>query len=176
MDSRIIVRCAGPRDLDAIAQLVLAFRNSLRKERPTLGEIRQRLGRLAADRTVTIGVAAAGDALIGYALQRRHCSLWVEGGEAVLEDLFVLEPARGRGVGRQLVQHAIVEARGAGCEALSLDTNERNEASTALYESLGFTSARARWEGGRQVRYDLRLVAEQPLGAGVHWGPWMVKW
>ncbi len=176
MDQPVILRSAGLRDVCAVAQLVAAFRDSLGKERPTRGEIERRLERLLRDPAVTVGLAATGAALLGYALQRRHVSLWVEGGEAVLEDLFVVEAARGRGVGRQLVEHAINAARVAGCRAMSLDTNERNAASNALYGSLGFTSARARWEGGRQIRHDLPLVAASPEPAGITWGPWMVKW
>lgn len=176
MEQQVILRRAGLRDVNAVAQLVVAFRDALGKERPTRGEIERRLERLIGDPAVTVGLATAGAALLGYALQRRHVSLWVEGGEAVLEDLFVVESARGRGVGRRLVEHAIGAARVAGCQALSLDTNEHNAAANALYGGLGFTCARPRWDGGRQIRYDLRLIAEQPVASVVHWGPWMVKW
>ncbi len=176
MEEPFIVRRAGPRDLPEVARLVVSFRDASRKERPTRGEIERRLERLLADPGVTIGLALAGPVALGYALQRRHYSLWVQGGEAVLEDLFVAAAARGRGVGRKLVEHAIDAACGAGCQALSLDTNERNTAANALYGSLGFTCERARWDGGRQVRHDLQLAVEQPVEAGIHWGPWMVKW
>ncbi len=176
MEHQVIVRRAGPRDGPAVAQLVVAFRDSLQKERPTRGEIERRLERLLVDPAVTVGLALAGPAPLGYALQRRHVSLWVQGGEAVLDDLFVAEPVRGRGIGKQLVEHAIGVARVAGCRALSLDTNERNAASNALYGGLGFTCERPRWDGGRQIRYDLQLIAEQPAESGIHWGPWMVKW
>ncbi len=176
MQTRAIVRCAVLRDLDGVERLVAAFRDSLGRSRPTRAEIGGRLRRLFADSAVTIGVAAVDEHLLGYALQRRSFSLWSSGGAAVLEDLFVVAAMRGRGLGRRLVQHAITEARGSGCETLSLDTNERNAASAALYEGLGFTCARARWEGGRQIRYDLRLAEEQPVASGVVWGPWMVKW
>ncbi len=176
MNKQHIVRRAGPRDLSAVAQLVAAFRDALGRERPTRSEIARRLERLQADPAVTLGVATEGAVVLGYALQRRHFSLWAEGGAAVLEDLFVAESARGRGLGRRLVEHAIGEARSAGCEALSLDTNENNAASTAIYAALGFTCERARWDGGRQIRYDLRLAEERAVGLGIHWGPWMVKW
>ncbi len=176
MNKELIVRRAGPRDLPAVVELVAAFRDALGRDRPTRSEIARRLERLRADPAVTLGIAAQGEAVLGYALQRRCFSLWAEGGAAVLEDLFVAEPVRDRGIGRRLVEHAIGEARKAGCEALSLDTNEHNAASTALYSGLGFTCERARWDGGRQIRYDLRLEEDRPVTAGIHWGPWMVKW
>ena len=176
MNNQLIVRRAGLRDLPAVTHLVAAFRDTLGRERPTRSEIARRLERLHADPAVTLGVAAEGSSPLGYALQRRHFSLWAAGGAAVLEDVYVAEPARGRGIGRRLVEHAVGEARSAGCEALSLDTNENNEAATALYASLDFACGRSRWAGGRQIRYDLKLAEEQPVSAGIHWGPWMVKW
>lgn len=176
MQTRFIIRCAVARDLDGIERLVAAFRDSLGRSRPTRAEIGSRLRRVLADSAVTLGVASTEDHILGYALQRRHFSLWSGGGEAVLEDLFVAEAVRKRGLGRRLVEHAITEARSAGCSTLSLDTNERNVASTALYDGLGFTCERARWDGGRQIRFDLQLGDEQPVSSGIRWGPWMVKW
>lgn len=176
MQARSIVRCAVLRDLDGVERLVAAFRDSLGRSRPTRAEIGDRLRRLLADPSVTVGVVSVDDHLLGYALQRRYFSLWSGGGAAVLEDVFVVEAIRQSGFGKRLVQHAITEARAAGCETLSLDTNERNAASTALYRGLGFAAERPRWEGGRQIRYDLRLVAESPVPSGLRWGPWMVKW
>ncbi|HQF37492.1 MAG TPA: GNAT family N-acetyltransferase [Opitutaceae bacterium] len=176
MHTQLIVRRAGPRDLPGVTHLVAGFRDLLGRERPTRSEIARRLERLHADPAVTLGVAAAGPELLGYALQRRHLSLWAGGGAAVLEDLFVAEPARRRGIGRRLLEHAIGEARSAGSTALSLDTSESDAASTALYSGLGFSCERAGRTVGRRLRYDLRLADEPPPDTGIHWGPWMLKW
>jgi GNAT superfamily N-acetyltransferase len=81
---------------------------------------------------------------------------------AIVEDLFVIDSCRGRGVGHALVEAAIKEASALGCAAMSLDTNERNQASQAVYRRLGFTCERARWAGGRQIQYDLRLGDAAP--------------
>ena len=176
MSADVIIRRARPADLRIVAPLIAAFRDSLQLLEPDDREIERGLGRLLRDGTVTLSLATAGAVAVGYALQRRHFSLWAQGDEALLEDLFVVEPARGRGVGRWLVEHVIGEARAAGSRAMSLDTNEGNAASNALYCSLGFSCERQRWAGGRQIRHDLKLEPGPQADGGIRWGPWMVKW
>jgi GNAT superfamily N-acetyltransferase len=53
-------------------------------------------------------------------------SLWTSALEAELEDVFVVNEARRRGVGRRLVEFAIAHALARGCRAIGLNTNERN--------------------------------------------------
>jgi ribosomal protein S18 acetylase RimI-like enzyme len=57
-----------------------------------------------------------------------------------LEDLFVSADARGRGVGRALVDAAVERARARGCRRIQLDVNEQNGEALALYRSTGFTT------------------------------------
>lgn len=60
------------------------------------------------------------------------------GTRARIEDLIVQETARGRGVGRSLVQKAIEMADALGAEAVDLTTHPSREAANALYKKLGF--------------------------------------
>jgi putative acetyltransferase len=50
----------------------------------------------------------------------------------------VAESQRGMGIGRQLLEHAIAEARAAGAKRLSLETNTKLQPAIRLYESVGF--------------------------------------
>jgi ribosomal protein S18 acetylase RimI-like enzyme len=52
--------------------------------------------------------------------------------------VYVREAARGQGLGRLLMQHAIGQARRAGLETLLLTVTEEARAARALYEALGF--------------------------------------
>lgn len=62
-----------------------------------------------------------------------------EGGRvAWLEDLVVHPSQRGRGIGRQLLNAAIAEARSTGCLRLTLLTDADNKAAQQLYTRAGF--------------------------------------
>ena len=60
------------------------------------------------------------------------------GTRARIEDLVVQETARGRGVGRALVQKAIEMTKALGAEAVDLTTHPSREAANQLYKKLGF--------------------------------------
>lgn len=58
--------------------------------------------------------------------------------EARIRMLGVGPEARGEGIGRLLMEAAVVEARRAGKRRLTLGTTERMTAAQGLYESMGF--------------------------------------
>ena len=119
----------------------------------------------------------AGDPPVGVAQLRFRLSVWTGTEDAWLEDLFVIEEARRGGAGRALVQGCVDRARARGCKRIQLDANERNAAALALYESLGFRSAKRRGaaDGGRDLYLtrwldsadaSRRRRASSPLRAG----------
>lgn len=96
----------------------------------------------------------AGDPPVGIAQLRFRPSVWTGTDDAWLEDVFVVEEARGGGAGRSLVEACIERARARGCRRIQLDANERNEGALRLYDSLGFSCLRPeRWDGGRDLYY-----------------------
>ncbi|QJQ95623.1 MULTISPECIES: N-acetyltransferase [Halomonadaceae] len=56
----------------------------------------------------------------------------------ILADLFVSSDARGRGIGRSLMQAAVALARDHGVPRLTLNTQTHNHTAQRLYESLGW--------------------------------------
>ncbi len=62
-----------------------------------------------------------------------------EGGRvAWLEDMVVHPDQRGRGIGEQLLRHAITEARAANCSRITLLTDNTNQAAMQFYVRAGF--------------------------------------
>jgi ribosomal protein S18 acetylase RimI-like enzyme len=57
----------------------------------------------------------------------------------VLNDLYVLDSARGQGVADALMEHAEGAARAAGAVALSLQTARDNHVAQRVYERQGYT-------------------------------------
>lgn len=61
---------------------------------------------------------------------------------AHIEDVVVDESMRGKGIGEELVRHALNMAREAGADGVVLTSNPKREAANRLYQRLGF----AIWE------------------------------
>lgn len=67
-------------------------------------------------------------------------SVWTEGLECYLAELYVASDRRGQGLGRALMEAAIALARSRGADYMDLGTSEDDVAARHLYESLGFTN------------------------------------
>ena len=74
-----------------------------------------------------------------------------EGGKAAwLEDMVVDSACRGRGIGAELLAHAVVGAREAGCVRITLLSDEDNAQAHAVYAAEGF-----QFSGMRPMRLKL---------------------
>lgn len=142
------IRPATAADLDALVALAAAFRDFLGDQAPSDAAFRAGFARLLADPTALYLLAPPAR---GYVALRFRDSAWHQGPECEVEDVFVHPDARGTGLGRGLMAAAIAAATTRGARAIGLTTNERNAAAVALYEGLGLTAARPRWDGGRQL-------------------------
>jgi ribosomal protein S18 acetylase RimI-like enzyme len=149
---------AQPHEADAVAGLMIAFRDHLGLSRPADEEMRAGVERLLRDADTEFLLAAAGDgeAAAGVAQLRFRYGVWRAGGDCLLEDLFVDAAARGTGIGRALVAATLDRARARGCRRVELDTNERNDAALRLYGGFGFSATANRY-GGRDLYLRLHL-------------------
>jgi GNAT superfamily N-acetyltransferase len=88
--------------------------------------------------TGRIHCALAGSAIIGMVSVLFTVST-AEGGRAAwIEDMIVHPDWRGKEVGRHLLDHAIQDARAAGCLRLTLLTDADNAGGMRFYERAGF--------------------------------------
>jgi GNAT superfamily N-acetyltransferase len=73
-----------------------------------------------------------------YALMVMHNLAHRGAPSAIVEDVVVASACRSQGIGRQMMAHAIEQAREASCYKLALSSNQKRERAHAFYESLGF--------------------------------------
>jgi GNAT superfamily N-acetyltransferase len=142
----------GPDDRAAWEALARGYKAFYRTEVPDEGyeEMWRRLREGAQVRAV---VARADGELVGIAHYLFHATGWMAD-SCYLQDLYVDEAARGRGVARALIEHVAEVARGHGAARLYWTTQEGNATARALYDRL------ARFNGF--VRYDYPLAQGTP--------------
>ncbi|RYG05765.1 MAG: GNAT family N-acetyltransferase, partial [Chitinophagaceae bacterium] len=77
----------------------------------------------------------AGPLVLGFALYYIRYSTW-KGQRMYLEDLLVTEAARGKGIGRLLIDRLIIECREKGLNGMSWQVLEWNEPAINFYKKL----------------------------------------
>ena len=75
---------------------------------------------------------------VGYIVLCFGYSIEMAGRDAFIDEFFIDEAHRGRGVGRQVLEMVIAEAADLQIRALHLEVAEQNDYARNLYESLGF--------------------------------------
>lgn len=155
----VTIRAAVQADILAVVPLFVAFRDHLGLTTPAEPTFHRALDSLLEDPAALLLLADDDDArtLEGFLVLRFRYSLWVDAPEGQVDDLFVRAEARRRGIGRALLSASIDSARSRGAKLLSVATNERNASALSLYEAFGFSAARGRWAGGRQLWLELDL-------------------
>lgn len=78
--------------------------------------------------------------IVGYAVVAFSFSLEYEGKTAFLDELFIDEKERGRGIGSLALAHVESLCRTEGVNALHLETEETNSGAADLYARSGFRS------------------------------------
>lgn len=90
--------------------------------------------------------------LVGIVHLVFHRSTWTTGDYCYLQDLFTAPAARGRGVGRALIEAVYEQAQAAGASRVYWLTHETNAAARALYDRVaersGFIQYRRHIEPG----------------------------
>jgi ribosomal protein S18 acetylase RimI-like enzyme len=131
------VRRAASADVDAIAPLFDAYRRFY-GQAPDLEGARAFVGdRLARGESVVLLATLDGEAAGFVQLYPSFSSVAMRR-QWILNDLFVTQPARRRGVGLALMRAAEALAREDGARGISLGTMKANRKAKALYEKVGY--------------------------------------
>ncbi len=78
-----------------------------------------------------------GDEVVGFGCFYRHKSSLSATTTILMNDLYVVEGARGEGIGRSLIEAGLGLARDAGASCLEWSTAPDNHRAQALYDSTG---------------------------------------
>ena len=101
--------------------------------------VRPALGVLLAEPALGgVWLALADDRPVGYAMGTWGFSTEQGGRFLLLDELFVLPPCRGRGIGRATLALVEEEARRGGARAVRIEVAEGNREARALYRAAGY--------------------------------------
>lgn len=123
-------------------------------------ELMSQLGELHAPPDGTILLARLDGAPAGCVMLKKLAPQVCE-----MKRLFVHPDRRGHGVGAQLCQALIAEAKALGYQTMRLDTGIRHHEAQALYRSLGFRQIDAYYDCPEELR-EVMLFMELDLTGG----------
>jgi ribosomal protein S18 acetylase RimI-like enzyme len=153
-----VVRCAGPDEAHAVAQLLHDFNHEFDEPTPALGMLAARIAYLLEGGDTV--VLLVGDGPDGLAVLRFRAAIWSSGLECYLAELYVVPARRGRGLGRALMEAALHTARERGADTMDIGVDEPDLAARQLYESLGFTNRAGAVDGSVMYVYERDLRAD----------------
>lgn len=137
----ITIRQATEADLEDVLALYEGIEDSAQQVL-SLEEARAMLAQFARYPSYRLWVACDVEqrgAVVGsYALLVMHNLAHRGAPSAIAEDVVVAPGRQGQGISRQMMAHAVQQARAAGCYKLALSSNAKRVAAHAFYESLGF--------------------------------------
>lgn len=133
------IREATETDLDNVLALYIQSGLDSRALQPQQARaVWRRFAQYPSYRLFVACMAPGGHLVGSYALLIMH-NLGHNGTpSAIAEDVVVAPDHQGQGFGRQLMAHALLQARDAGCYKLALSSNTKRQSAHAFYESLGF--------------------------------------
>ena len=149
------ISVAAGDDAPAIGRLLDAFNREYGEPSPGPTRLARRIRRLIGDGDTLVLLGGRGPD--GVAVMRFRRSIWSEGLECYLAELYVVPERRGRGLGRALMHAAMALARERGADYMDLNTSETDLAARSLYESLGFSNREGKLEGPVNLYYESEL-------------------
>jgi ribosomal protein S18 acetylase RimI-like enzyme len=150
-----VVRRGEPADADAVGRLLHDFNVEFDDVTPGPETIAERMRELITDGDATVFLG--GDGPDGLVVMRFAPSLYVEKLECYVAELYVVPDKRGRGLGRELMEAALAEARRRDANYVHLGTSDDDVAARALYEKLGFTNREGGPDGPVMYVYEQEL-------------------
>jgi GNAT superfamily N-acetyltransferase len=95
-------------------------------------------GALVDNHHIRLWIIEVGDRVAGYLAVAIGFTIEAGGNDGFLDELYLREPFRGRGIGRRAVKFAIDSCPSLGIRRLSLEVERPNTRARRLYEDIGF--------------------------------------
>jgi GNAT superfamily N-acetyltransferase len=157
---RLSVRRATREDSDQFLTLLVALAN-FEHLKPPSGAAKTRIIRdIFVRERANLFVASEGGRLVGYALYFYTYSSFLASSTLYLEDIFVLEEFRGRGIGKSLFIRCVKEAVVQSCGRMEWSVLTWNRDAITFYEKLG-AERMDDWYIYRLTAARLRALAEE---------------
>jgi len=141
----VLIRRARRHDLEAIIAMLADDPLGAQREdsrRPLAQAYVDAFAEIDGDAKQHLTVATEGDSVLGVLQLTIIPYLTYRGRRrALVEGVRVAKVARGRGLGRRLMQWAIDAARGEGCHLIQLTTDKRRPEALEFYRGLGFVDS-----------------------------------
>ena len=152
-DKSVSIRPARREDVAAIVAMLADDHLGRARERvedPLPAVYYAAFERVERDPNLTLVVAESEGRVVGCLQLAVLPGLSSQGGiRGLLEDVRVATDCRSRGIGEQLVQWAVTEAKARGCNLIELLTHQTRADAQRFYKRLGFTASHV----GMTVRF-----------------------
>ena len=150
------IEAATEADLQALTKLLAVLFAQEAEFTPNTEIQRRGLQRIITNREVGIVLVAKEDeTVLGMVILLYMVSTALGERVALLEDMVVFPEARGARVGSHLLKRAVAVAEAAGCQRITLLTDQQNLSAQHFYKRHGFTPS-------SMVPMRLDLAASQP--------------
>jgi GNAT superfamily N-acetyltransferase len=131
-------RTVRPDDAPVVAQLLHDFNVEFDWPSPGTAVLTERLREVLAGGDAL--ALLAGEPAVAVALVTFRPSVWDAGPVALLEELYVRPPERGRGIGHAVLERALALARERGSETFEINVDEGDVDARRFYEAHGFAN------------------------------------
>ena len=164
-DDRLQIRTADPEDVALLLDLIRELADYEKAPQEAVATPELLHASLFGDKPTAEAVVAEWDGEpAGFALFFHNYSTWLGRAGLYLEDLFVREDKRGRGIGKALLLHLARVAHERGCGRMEWAVLDWNTPAIEFYEALG-AKPQSEWTVYRWDRETLERLAGNDAGS-----------
>ncbi|WP_238419758.1 GNAT family N-acetyltransferase [Gordonia sp. 'Campus'] len=136
MNAHNDVRLATPDDSARLAELLDAFNREYDEPSPGPAALERRLTELLG-RAATFAVVA-GNPIVSLGLVTIRTNVWLDGGIALLDEMYTVPAERSRGLGSAVLTAAVEEATRRGAGEFEIEVDEPDVDAHRFYARHGF--------------------------------------